>query len=199
MLDAVDRTLERLLRDGLASRLTESASISFAAPDSDFPSASVTLPSINLFLYEVRENLERRTNERRIERRLDGTAQRRPPPLWVDCGYLITAWSNESSPTRAFDEHKLLGEVLAILLAFPTVPPQLRDGSLRDEDAAMRLALLHPSSLQSIGEFWQAMGGRPRPALTCTATVAIPAATVADERLVLRQTVRFGLQEGDAQ
>ena len=58
MFDAVDRTLESLLRRGLAETLVEPASISFAPPGSDFPPPSVTLPSINLFLYELRENLE---------------------------------------------------------------------------------------------------------------------------------------------
>jgi uncharacterized protein DUF4255 len=197
MFDAVDRTLDQLLRRGLTDKLVEPASISFAPPGSDLPPPSVTLPSVNLFLYEVRENLDLRTNDRRIERRLDGTAQLRPAPLWVDCGYLVTAWSSESSPTRALDEHKLLGEVLRILLAFPTVPQDLREGSLRDEDAVMRLAVLQPSHLQSIGDFWQAMGGRPKPAVTCTATIAIPAAKVPDERLVLKETVRFGLHKGE--
>ena len=65
--------------------------ISFATPDDQFPSQSITLPAIDLFLYDVRENLELRSNEVSIERRGDGTATRTRPSVRVDLSYLITA------------------------------------------------------------------------------------------------------------
>src|SRR5215469_16690397 len=104
MIDDLDRTLEELLRRELRPALVEQVGISFAAPDNDFPPPSVTLPAVDLFLYDIRENLEIRN------------------PVRVDCSYLITAWACEGSSTRALDEHRLLSEVMKALLRHPTIP-----------------------------------------------------------------------------
>src|SRR3954465_15092758 len=107
MIDDLDRTLEELLKHALPARLVESVSISFAAPDSQFPPAAVTLPAINLFLYDVRENRDLRSAEWMIERRENGTATRQRPPVRVDCSYLVTAWPSEAAPNASQDEHRL--------------------------------------------------------------------------------------------
>src|SRR5262245_45994421 len=124
MIDDLDRTVEELLKRELSSELGRQVAISFAAPDSDFPK-SVTLPAVDLFLYDVRENRELRTTEWIFERRDDGTATKKRAPVRVDCSYLITAWPKESSPSRALDEHLLLSEVMRILLRHPSIPDVL--------------------------------------------------------------------------
>ena len=60
MFDDLDKTLELLLRHELPAVLLEHVSLSFIAPDGEFPPAAVTLPSINLFLYDIRENWDLR-------------------------------------------------------------------------------------------------------------------------------------------
>src|SRR5215471_20999293 len=101
MIDDLDRSVEELLRRELPPALVGQVAISFASPDSEFPPASVTLPAVDLFLYDVRENRELRSTEWIFDRRDDGTATRRRAPVRIDCSYLITAWSSESSTTRA--------------------------------------------------------------------------------------------------
>ena len=54
----------------------------------------------------------------------------------VDCSYLITAWSSESSTSRALDEHRLLSEVMRALLRHPALPEVLLQGRLRGQGAA---------------------------------------------------------------
>ncbi len=63
MIDDLDRTVEELLRRELAPALVDQVAISFAAPDSEFPPSSVTLPAVDLFLYDIRENRELRSTE----------------------------------------------------------------------------------------------------------------------------------------
>ena len=66
MIDDLDRTLKNLLEDpdcGLPE-LDPSPAITFGAPDSKF---APTPPAINLFLYDVRENRELRSNEVVVE------------------------------------------------------------------------------------------------------------------------------------
>ena len=110
MIDDLDRTLDKLLRHELPTAIVDQVSISFATPDNEFPPPSVTLPAIDLFLYDIRENTQLRNTQWNTERQLNGTATRTRSPIRVDCSYLITAWSSDSSNARAFDEHRLLSE-----------------------------------------------------------------------------------------
>lgn len=173
MIDDLDKTVEELLKRELALALVEQIAISFAAPDSDFPPAAVTLPAIDLFLYDIRENLELRNTQWIIEHKDDGTATRRRAPVRIDCSYLITAWSSASSTTRALDEHRLLSEVMKVLLRHPTLPEVLLQGSLRGQEPPLPSSTLQPGRLQSMAEFWQALGGKPKAALNYTVTIGV--------------------------
>jgi hypothetical protein len=173
MIDDLDRTVEELLRRELPPALVEQVAISFGAPDAEFPPASVTLPAIDLFLYDIRENLELRSTGWIVERQDNGTAIKQRAPARVDCSYMITAWSSESSTTRALDEHRLLSEVMKVLLRHPTIPEVLLQGSLRGQEPPLPSSTLQPGRLQSIGEFWQALGGKPKAALNYTVTIGV--------------------------
>lgn len=186
MIDDLDRTVEELLRRELSPGLVKQVGISFAAPDSDFPPSSVSLPAVDLFLYDVRENLELRNTEWIVEHRDDGTAVRKRTPTRVDCSYLITAWASDSSTTRAFDEHHLLSEVMKVLLRHPTIPEVLLQGGLKGQAPPLPSSTLQPGRLQSVSEFWQALGGKPKAALNYTVTIGIvPDSPQDTERLVI--------------
>jgi hypothetical protein len=197
MIDDLDRTLEELLRLELPPDLVGQVTISFATPDDQFPPSSVSLPAIDLFLYDLRENRELRTNEWQVERR-DGTATRKRPPARVDCSYLITAWASDSSTTPALDEHRLLGEVMHVLLRHPAIPAEVLQGSLQGQEPPLPAAALQPDDLQSLGEFWQALGGKPKAAFHYTVTISVEIAEpvevglVTDARFRLRQTTEGG-------
>jgi Pvc16 N-terminal domain len=173
MIDDLDRTLEALLKRELPPDLVEQVTISFATPDDQFPPSSVTLPAIDLFLYDMRENRELRSNEWLVERQSDGTATKKRPPVRLDCSYLITAWASQSSTTPAQDEHHLLGEVMKVLLRHPTIPDEALQGSLRGQEPPLPASILQPGLLQSLGEFWQALGGKPKAALHYTVTIGV--------------------------
>jgi hypothetical protein len=178
MINDLDKTLETLLLQELPPDLVgESAvtkvSISFATPDDKFPPQSVTLPAIDLFLYDIRENRDLRSNEWVVDRKSDGTASKKRAAVRVDCSYLITAWASEGSTTPAQDEHHLLGEVMKVLLRHPTLPSAVLQGSLEGQEPLLPAAALQPGRLQSLGEFWQALGGKPKAALNYTVTFAV--------------------------
>src|SRR5215203_4966992 len=128
MFDDLDKSLENLLKRELPADLVSQVTISFATPDNSFPPQSVTLPAINMFLYDIRENRDMRDGEWRLERQSDGSAVRRAPLVRVDCSYLITAWPSESSPAAAKDEHRLLGEVMKALLRHSSLPSVVLEG-----------------------------------------------------------------------
>jgi Pvc16 N-terminal domain len=178
MLHDLDRTLEELLKAELppafvGANATTRVLISFATPDREFAGQVSNSPVINLFLYDVRENLELRNSEWVLERQPGGTATRKRPPVRVDCSYAITIWaaSSQSDPQT---EHRLLGEVMKALLRHPQIPAAVLQGSMKEQEILPRSLTLRPTQLQSLGEFWQAMGGRPKPAMNYTVTIAIP-------------------------
>jgi hypothetical protein len=167
----LDATIERLLRTGLPGDLLDQVGITFETPDDQFPPASVTLPAIDLFLYDVRENTDLRSAQPIVERTQNGTRRRRPP-VRVDCSYLITAWATDSSTNRAQDEHRILGSVIQVLLRHQTLPAAVLQGGLKEQEPPLPVAMLQPGRLQSVAEFWQALGGKPKAAVNYTVTVA---------------------------
>jgi len=192
VIDDLDRTVEELLKRELSPALVGQVAISFSAPDSDFPPSSVTLPAVDLFLYDVRENLELRRTGWIIDRHDDGTATKRRWPVRVDCSYLITAWSSESSTSRPLDEHRLLSEVMKVLLRHPTIPEVLLQGSLKNQEPPLPSSTLQPGRLQSVAEFWQALGGKPKAALNYTVTIGIvPDQAIETEVPVVDKSLNF--------
>jgi hypothetical protein len=192
MIDDLDRSLAALLAQGLPAGLVEQVTVTFAAPNDQFPPPSVALPAVDLFLYDVRENRDLRRVEPQVERRNGGVVQT-PPPVRVDCSYLVTVWASESSTTPAYDEHRLLGEVLRVLLRHPTLPEAVLQGSLRDQEQPPPTRALQSGHLQNLGEFWQALGGKPRAALNYTVTLAIPVGEPVDLGApVSERVVRMG-------
>jgi hypothetical protein len=173
MIDDLDRTIQILLEQELSRVLAGPVTISFAAPDSDFPSSSDKLPAVDLFLYDVRENTELRNTQWLIDRNLDGSATRRRAPVRVDCSYLITAWVSDPSSSRPVQEHRLLSEVMKSLLRYPILPEGLLQGNLKGQEPPLPATALQPGRLHSVAEFWQALGGKPKAALNYTVTVAI--------------------------
>lgn len=184
MINALDETLAALLRRELAPGLSDQVQVSFATPDDQFPPPSVKLPAIDLFLYDVRENLELRSNEAYVERHADGTATRVWAPVRVDFSYLITAWPSEGIRDPSEDEHRLLGEVMLVLLRYRTIPEEVLQGVLVGQQPPLPVSSLQPGRLQSLGEFWQALGGKPKAALNYMVTLAIDVAPAEKVRLV---------------
>lgn len=162
MIDYVDEALKNLLLRDLS--FLEADRIYFETPDREFKPG---LPAVNLFLYDVRENMELRDNEGRALRG-NGTATTWRAPVRVDCSYLITAWAGDIK-----GEHMLLGAVMRALLRYTTLPVDILPPPLRAQEVPLPTSVLQPSYLQSVGEFWQALDGKPKAALNYKVTVAV--------------------------
>jgi Pvc16 N-terminal domain len=173
MFQDLDTTLAELLKRELPSDLVSQMTVSFATPDSQFiASLPSTQPTVNLFLYEIQENRDLRTLEPLIERDpATGKSIARSAPVRVDCHYLVTAWA--SSPNPEQDEHRLLGEVMRVLLRYRELPNEVLRGTMKQQSLPLRAGVLLPSQQQTRGDFWQALGGKPRAAFNYTITIAI--------------------------
>src|SRR4029077_322341 len=94
--------------------------VRFDQPSEDWePTAGLNL---NVYLYDVRENLELRAPVPRLQLERDGTMLRRQPPARINLFYAVTAWSalEQHVEAQILEEHRLLADVLRTLLRYPT-------------------------------------------------------------------------------
>ncbi|VEN73046.1 conserved hypothetical protein [Candidatus Desulfarcum epimagneticum] len=172
MIRDLDKTIEKLVKKNISGDLVPpKLNISFDRPDEKFKN----YPAVNFFLYEVGENLELRTSRTLLPVGRNGEGKDKGlfkphPPARVNFSYLVTAWSKGDDP---LDEHYILGETMKTLLLYRTLPKNVLKGVLKDIRPLPVTAVLQPGSVKSPGEFWQAMGGKPRPALNYTVTLDV--------------------------
>ncbi|MBI1277542.1 MAG: DUF4255 domain-containing protein [Anaerolineaceae bacterium] len=194
MVDDLDKTLEELFKRYLPQELIPNVAISFAAPDKDFPPSNVKAPAFDFFLYDIRENRDLRSNEWSRTKE-NGQVIEVPPPVRIDCSYLITAWASSSVPNPSQDEHRLLSEAIRVLIQFPTLPADVLRGNLTNQDYELPTSSLQPGRMQSLGEFWQAMGGKPKAALHYTVTISVPRVDSATSPEVQKKVIAVSLKD----
>src|SRR3954470_2810 len=120
MIRDLSLSLRALLTQGAAG-LPElaTAQVSFDRPADGFNPAQ---PTVSLFLYDVRENVELRNREPNVSI-VNGQVSRVAPPRRMSCSYLVTAWpGNVTGDELALREHRLLSQVLVLLMRNPTIP-----------------------------------------------------------------------------
>ncbi|MFD7900072.1 DUF4255 domain-containing protein [Streptomyces sp. NPDC059743] len=167
MIHEVDDTLRALLR----AEVLEGAQIAvvFDAPTRDW-AAKVNAPTVNLYLYDIREDMRRR--ERGLYNEYDerGTVvARRRPPRFFKLSYLITAWTK-----RPEDEHRLLSSLLSCLLRYEALPPERLTGILGDIGVAVPMTIaLPPPEDRSFADVWSALGGELKPSLDLVVSVPV--------------------------
>jgi hypothetical protein len=164
MIQEVDAALEALVRrDALNGSRVE---VVFDAPTKDWV-ARRNAPAINIYLYDIREDLSRREMSR-VPFRESGAeivSEHRLPPRRFRLSYLITAWTQ-----RPEDEHRLLAACLATLVRNEIIPLELTSGSLAASPYPVILSVALPLPAErSIADVWSALGGELKPSLDLTA------------------------------
>ena len=154
--------------------------------------------ALNLFLYDVRENLELRSNQPLVTRHNNEVFTQRPA-MRVACSYLITAWlssvATDDQLPPPLREQRLLGEALQVLAQYPTIPEPLLQGSLAGQEA-LPLVVAQGEGLKDQSEFWTAIKGKLRPSLIVTVTVSMPMAAEEKPELVTTRVIRTGERTG---
>jgi hypothetical protein len=165
MIADVDASLAALLKaEALAGGETE---IAYDPPTLEWASGR-SGPSVDIFLYDMYEDTRYR-----------GSAAPEPPDRAASedggavavrhyrLSYLLTAWSK-----RVEDEHRLLGQVLEVLLGLDQIPAEHLRGRLREEQAAVGLGMPNSAGRSRV-ELWAAIGGQLRPSIEVAAVVPV--------------------------
>src|SRR5438093_8648628 len=103
MMHLVDKVVEELLDTGWTTTPPPAKpGLYFTVPDDVWRTkvSSGLGDRLNIYLYDVRENRDFRRPEWDVQTLSDGSAVRSQPPVYLDCHYLISAWSpSEDSET----------------------------------------------------------------------------------------------------
>jgi hypothetical protein len=192
MIRDLSLTLRALLRDPtLTSGFPELAAtdISFDRPSEAF---NPTAATIDLFLFDIRENLELKNNEPLAVRTATGFAISRAP-VRVACSYLLTAWP-VGGGELALQEHRLLSEALQVLTRFQKIPSAFLQGRLVSQVPALPMLTAKSDGLAEPLEFWTAIGNKLRPSIVVTATIAMDVAAPIVAPEVVTSQLHFGLR-----
>ena len=121
MIGSVDEALRALVREAVDSTSVE---VVLDAPTKDW-AARRNAPTVDMYLYDLREDMRRRSRGF-LENRVEGEVRARfQPPRHFRLSYLVTAWTQ-----RPEDEHRLLDAVLVHLLRFDALPARVLEERL---------------------------------------------------------------------
>jgi hypothetical protein len=196
MIQDVDESLRALVkRDALNG---SKADIAFDAPNKEWSSRRNS-PTVDLYLYDIREDLEQREvmweDIRGDSRDPRFVTERRPPPRRFKLSYLVTAWTQ-----RPEDEHRLLSSLLACFLRYPKMPAELIGGALAASGHGVYLNIaLPPPQDRSISDVWSALGGELKPSLdlVVNAPVVVGAAEAAGPPVLEEPRFTFAGPDGE--
>lgn len=174
MIRDLDATLEAfLVTYAEPNSALAQAAIRFDLPDAEWR-ADLEVLTVNCYLHDVRENREMRTTEMYVQRTADGTrAVRRQPPVRIDCAYCISAWS-PATENAVLEEHRVLSQVLALLLKYPRIPADVLRGSLTQQLPPYPTVIAAPNGLMNPPEFWGALDQPLKPSLNYVITLGMP-------------------------
>lgn len=171
MFYEVDEALRALVRaealDGPDLGVAfDDVEVVFDAPTKDW-AARRNAPTVNMYLYDIREDLRRR--ERGLVNDYDNRGaviSRRQNPRYFKITYLITAWTQ-----RPEDEHRLLSALLYCFLRNDAVPRELLTGRLAETGLPVAISVaLPPPEDRSFADVWSALGGELKPSLDLVVT-----------------------------
>jgi hypothetical protein len=175
MIADLDETIRQLLKEELPIKNSE-IDVRFDQPKRE-NTAKWTKPTLNFFLYDLRENNVLRQHQwQRLPgggngggtRAGDRLAHLKRSPMRVDCHYMLTAWANDPE-----DEHRLMTRCLLALFRFPVLPDDRLVGTLRNPPYEIQSRLAAHDKLTNPAEVWSSLDNELRPSVSYIVTLAL--------------------------
>lgn len=197
MIADLDATIRQLLIDELPVKNGE-IDISFEQPRREW-SATISRPTVNLFLYDVRENnvLRQHQWERLVAERPNGSpsagasssdlAQLKRTPMRADCSYALTTWAADPE-----DEHRLLTRCIVALFRFPVLPARRLIGSLQSPPYAIQARVGLHDRLTEPSDLWNVLDNEMRPTVPYVITLALDPWQEMTVPIIKTRTLRVG-------
>lgn len=159
MIGEIDDAIRALVResDGIAADVD----VALDAPTTEW-AARRNAPTVDLFLYDIREDTRRREygfSEQRNDRGI--VTHRVPSPRYFKLSYLVTAWTQ-----RPDDEHRLLDALLRCFIRFDAIPDSFVIETLAETGLPCSLTVAQPPPEdRAFADVWSSLGGELKPSL----------------------------------
>jgi len=186
MINDLDETLKQLLvkKAGLDPAEVD---ISFDIPTREW-STPVTRPTVNLYLYDLRENRQLRETYWDEEVDEDGRINSKRRPLRIDLSYMITCWTSSAE-----DQHRLLWRVVETFFRHSPIPEDVLQGDLRQLIHPVRSEVAQPDGvLKNVSDFWGALENQLRPSVSLVVTLDLDLEQILTSPMVLARALKFG-------
>lgn len=192
MIGDLNETLKQLLIDRVPLDPRE-VEIAFDAPEQEW-SAAVSTPTINCYLHHIQENHELRNYEwERQPPGPRGEINRKRLPFRIEMHYLITVWASTIE-----DEQRLLWRILAALMRYREVPPEVLKGELAQTEWPLPMLVAQPEGmLKNPSDFWSTFEHFIKPAVGCVVTLPLDPELVLTAPPVLSRHWRVGPLDGE--
>ncbi len=145
MIYELNETLKEFLLSEMPVRKGD-IDIEFDLPKREW-SSRLSKPTLNIFMYDVLENVELRGSEQWTQTdNGDGTVTLHRNPVRINFYYLITSWAKEIQ-----DEQQLLSTAMMALMRQPFISEEILPESLKNQPVPIRLEVLqNKSSCQDV-------------------------------------------------
>jgi hypothetical protein len=188
----LDEALRTLLRRELKRHGFEGVEVAFDAPSKEW-SGKLTSPTVDLFLYDLRE-ASARADSTPSEQRGNGQAIVTPPALRLELTYAVTAWTKAVE-----DEHRLLSQVLGILYSYRRLPAEVLESALDGGSVLAQAETSVGRPREEKADFWTSVGGQYKASIDFVVhTQVASGASYVRGPEVRTQTIRTRMSDGPA-
>jgi hypothetical protein len=157
--------------------------VSFEVPDKEWADKLVR-PTINLYLFELQENLDLRQAQFQSTR-TNGHTQVRAAPRRIDLRYIVTAMTSDTD-----DAYRLLWHILGVLIRTPELGPELfAADTVLDAPIVTRVA--QADSGIKLLDVWSALSAEPKAAFCYVVTLPIDLQMQFEHPFVLSRAFTF--------
>ena len=167
MINDIDEALRSLIKEDALSGTD--VDVVLDAPTRDW-AARRSGPTVDVYLYDIREDVTRRSGNTAAVRREDGkvTGYRTPPRVFR-LAYLVTAWTQ-----RPEDEHRLLAALLSCFVRYEVFPARVLSTTLVQQGYPVALSIAQPPpDNRKVPDIWTSLGGDLKPSLDLVVTLTV--------------------------
>lgn len=173
MIEKIDNIIERFLYNELGKPDAADLDFSFAIPTKKW-SEALEQEMVNIYLLDVKENVQMRKNEWQRNYTPEGQVEHSKPPITLDLYYLISVYTKNSNIEK---EHDFFSRILVCLCNFSSLSKTYLDSEAELAELSKKISMeLFPQKYidDHLGfQLWSAIDQNVRPVISLRITAPL--------------------------
>ena len=198
MINIVNKALTSYFADHITIAESE---IGFQKPKKDWlDGTAASIPKMSIYLFDIRENLELRSNEWHSES-YDTAIRRKKPDTCMDLFYMMTFYSTqESTEAKNIEkEHRWISEILSLIYNNAYIPKEYFydnvTGEILSDIPKIPAIPIQPKFFGEDGglQIWSALDQYLIPVIYLKVTIPISLAKYFEDAKIFTKILKFGI------